>query len=361
MSQAKQPARRGAAAQNNTKNSTGTASRKKSPARRQKPAAQPQADKPRGIGGGSRGKVLVTGAAGALAQHVIADLKERDYKVVGVEFRGLQTDYPDTVDYVVDFNTRPFEDVFREHDFVGIVHLGRIRFTQSSRGRRYSANVTGTARLLRLALKYGVEQIIALSTFHVYGADARNPSLIDEEYPMRAANLMPEVVDAVELENLFNIHMYKHPELNIAILRPCNIAGPGISNEISRMLSQPVAPCLFGFSPLMQFIHVEDMSTAVMRVFEDKKPGVYNVAPDDYVAYQDALQLAGCRRLFLPSVPPWVAQRAVRALGRYAPPDYMIDFFKYAVVIDGSLFAKTFDFTPRHSLSDLFGHYRAAK
>lgn len=361
MSQRKSSAQQESTASDNPDPDKQTTPRKKSPARRRQPAAKPQSARPRGIGGKSRGTVLVTGAAGALAQHVIADLKEREYKVVGVEFRGLQTDYPDTVDYVVDFNTRPFEDVFREHQFIGIVHLGRIRFTQSSRGRRYSANVTGTARLLRLALKYGVERAIALSTFHVYGADARNPSLIDEEYPMRAANLMPEIVDAVELENLFNIHLYKHPELNIAVLRPCNIAGPGISNEISRMLSQPVAPCLFGFSPLMQFIHVEDMSAAVTRVFDDNKPGVYNVAPDDYVAYQDALQQAGCRRLFLPSVPPWVARRAVRTLGRYAPPDYMIDFFKYAVVLDGSLFARTLDFTPRHSLSDILGHYRAAK
>lgn len=335
--------------------------RRKTPARRSsKRAPRNKAKAPRGIGSEKRGKVLVTGAAGGLAQHVIAMLKE-SYDVVGVEFRGLQTDYPDTVDYVVDFNARPFEDVFREHGFTAVIHLGRIRFTQSTRNRRYSANVVGTARLLRLALKYGVEKVVAMSTFHVYGADARNPSLIDEEYPMRAANLMPELVDAVELENLFNIHLYKHPELNITILRPCNIAGPGINNQISQMLEQPVAPCLVGFSPLMQFIHVEDMAAAVVRSFERNHPGVYNVAPDDYVSYQDALQLAGCRRLFLPSVPPALARRAVRALGRYGPPDYMIDFFKYAVVIDGALFARTFDFEPQHSLSDLLGHYRARK
>lgn len=331
---------------------------------RKKPTRRAAADVPaagHGIGHAHRGKVMVTGAAGALAQHVIAELQAAHYEVVGVEFRGLQNDYPDTVDYVVDLNQRPFEDVFREHDFIGIVHLGRIRITQSTRGRRYSANVIGTSRLLGLAKKYGVTKVLALSTFHVYGADARNPSLIDEEYPMRAANLMPEIVDAVELENLFNIHLYKDPELNIVILRPCNIAGPGINNEISRMLGQRVAPCLVGFSPLMQFIHVDDMARATRMAFEQNHPGVYNVAPDDYVTYQDALQMAGCRRLFLPSVPPGVARRAVRALGRFAPPAYLIDFFKYSVIVDGSLFARSFDFQPSHSLSELFAHYRARK
>lgn len=346
-----------------TTNPPTASGRRKQPARRAQSPARKTGERPavQGIGHASRGKVMVTGAAGALAQHVIAELIEQGYEIVGIEFRGVQDDYPDTVDYVVDFNQRPFEDVFREHDFVGIVHLGRIRFTQSTRGRRYSANVVGTSRLLRLAKKYGVTKVLALSTHHVYGADARNPSLIDEEYPMRAANLLPQVVDAVELENLFNIHLYKNPELNIVVLRPCNIAGPGINNELSRMLSQQLAPCLVGFSPLMQFIHVADMSTAVVRAFEQNHPGVYNVAPDDYVTYQDALQRAGCRRLFLPSVPPVLARRAVRALGRLAPPAYLIDFFKYSVIIDGSLFARTFDFTPRCSLDELFAHYRAQK
>lgn len=334
---------------------------RKTPAKRSNQKPKPALSAPSSMESGSLGKILVTGAAGALAQHVIADLRERGYETVGVEFRGIADDYPDTVDYVVDFNQRPFEDVFREHDFVGIAHLGRVRFTQSTRGRRYSANVVGTARLLRLALKYGVDKVLALSTFHVYGADARNPSLIDEEYPMRAANLMPELVDAVELENLFNIHLYKHPELNIVILRPCVIAGPGIKNEMSRMLSQRITPCLAGFSPLMQFIHVQDMSDAVVAAFEQNHPGVYNVAPDDYVTYQDALQLAGCRRLFLPSVPPVLGRRSVRALGRLAPPPYMIDFFKYSVIVDGSLFERTFDYRPKHSLTDILGHYRSTK
>ena len=97
-----------------------SAPRRKTPARRQTDSAPTKTKQAAsGIGSGTRGKVLVTGAAGALAQHVIALLREH-YDVVGVEFRGVQAEYPDTVDYVVDFNTRPFEDVFREHDFMAI-------------------------------------------------------------------------------------------------------------------------------------------------------------------------------------------------------------------------------------------------
>lgn len=341
---------------------TNQSSRKKQPVRRRRGASAVRASaaKPAGIGRSTRGKIMVTGAAGALAQHVMAELKEH-YDIVGVEFRGLQATYPDTVDYALDFNKRTFEDVFRAHDFSGIIHLGRIRSSQLSRGQRYSANVTGTSGLVQLARKYGVEQVVALSTYHVYGADPTNPSLIDEGYPLKAAALSPQLADAVELENLLNIQLYRYPELNITVLRACNIAGPGVSNTVSQVLSQPLSPCLTGFSPLMQFIHVEDMADAIVRAFECNQRGIYNVAPDDYIAYQDALLKAGCRRVFLPSVPPALARGAVRFMGRFAPPDYLINFFKYPVIIDGSRFAEAFDYTPRFSIDDVLGHYRSAR
>lgn len=340
-----------------------TAAKRKMPARRRAPVrrrrrnpattASPRSER-------RRDKILVTGAAGALAQHVIAELSG-DYAVVGVDFRGTRATHPDTVDYEVDFNKRTFEDVFREHDFGAILHLGRIRSTQLDRGRRYSENVVGTDRMMRLAQKYGVGQVLVLSTYHVYGAHPSNPSLIDEDYPLMAVSQHGELVDAVELENLCNIYLYRNPELHVTVLRPCNIVGPGINNAIGKVLSQPVAPCLGGFSPLMQFLHVEDMAEAIIAAYKQNAPGVYNVAPDDWITFQDALEQAGCRRLPLPSIPPVIPKVLAGVLGRYAFPSYLVDFFKYPVVVDGGKFARTFGFAPRHDYGDIFAYYRSQK
>src|SRR3546814_12374295 len=54
----------------------------------------------------------------------------------------------------------------------------------------------------------------------------------------------------------------------------------------------------------MQFLHVDDMADALAAAFEQNKPGVYNVAPDDYVTYQVAVEQSGCRKLPVPSIPP---------------------------------------------------------
>ncbi len=308
-------------------------------------------------------KVLVTGAGGALGRRVIERLKV-DYDIVGVDFRWRKHVDPDVVHYEVDFDKRKFQDVFREHEFAGVIHLGRIGSAQLNRARRYNSNVIGTERLLQYSLQYGVRQVVMLSSHYVYGADANNPALLDESTPMKAANLTSELVDSVELENLCNIYLYKHPELTMTILRPCNIVGPGVQNNLSKILASRLAPCLTGFSPMMQFIHVDDLAEAIVLAFTKNQRGVFNIAPEDWIAYQDALELAGCRRLFLPSIPPMLPRVLAGVLSRAIGmpfPSYLVNYFKYPVIIDGSLFSRTFGFKPKRSLQEIFKYYRGEK
>lgn len=314
-------------------------------------------------GSGDGRKVMVTGAGGALGRRVIERLKSR-YDIVGVDFRWRKHVDPDVVHYEVDFEKRKFQDVFREHQLAGVIHLGRIGSAQLNRARRYNSNVIGTERLLQYAQQYGVNKVVILSSHYVYGADANNPALLDEGTPMKAANLTNELVDSVELENLCNIYLYKHPELNITILRPCNIVGPDVQNNISKILASRIGPCLVGFSPMMQFIHVDDLAEAVTLAYEKEHRGVYNVAPDDWIAYQDALELAACHKLFLPSIPP-ILPRAVagilNGLGGLPFPSYLVNYFKYPVIIDGALFERRFGFRPKRTLQDIFDYYRGEK
>jgi len=305
-------------------------------------------------------KVMVTGAAGALAKKVIDKLK-KDYKVIAVDFR-TKVDLGIPVEsYKIDFNKRIFEDIFREHEFDGIIHLGRIGAHEMNRHTRYNANVIGTRKLFDLAKKYNVKKTIVLSTYFVYGASPYNPSLLDEKTPLKASELTMDLVDSVELENLSNIYLYKYPELNITILRPCNVAGPGVRNTFSQLFSDRRAPVVWGFSPLMQFIHIDDMRDAIVTSFEQNKPGVYNVAPADYIAYQDAVKEAGCNAVQIPSIPPALTERISKFLNWRTFPPYLINYYKYPVIIDGRLFSKTFGFKPKKTLSDIFSYYRNLK
>ena len=307
-----------------------------------------------------RPKIMVTGAAGALAQAIIHKLKSK-YRIVAVDFR-RKVDLPaPIISYKVDFTKRIFEDIFRDHVFDGVIHLGRIQANEANRFSRYNANVIGTQKLMDLSKKYDVKQVMVLSTYFVYGAHPYNPSLLDEKTPLKAAELTMDLVDSVELENLSSIYLYKYPELNITILRPCNIAGPGVRNSFATLLAQKTAQVLWGFSPLMQFIHIDDMRDAICLAYEKNIPGIYNVAPDDYISFQKAVEECGCDKMQIPSVPPFLPERISRMMKWKSFPVHLINYFKFPVIIDGSLFEKTFGFKAEKSLSDIFKYYRSLK
>lgn len=305
-------------------------------------------------------EVLITGAGGALAQTVIAKLKEH-YQLVLVDFRRRVRVDEGMASYQVEYNKRGFEDIFRQHKIEAVIHLGRMGLYESTHRNRYNHNVLGTQRLLDLCLKYGVHQVIVLSTYFVYGASPYNPALLTEEAPLKASELTMDLVDSVELENLASIYLWKYPELNITILRPTNIAGPGVLNSMSLMLSSKLAPVLMGFSPMMQFIHVEDMADAIVLSFEQNKPGIYNVATDDWVSFREALVQCGCTPVPIPSVPERLPHRISKSLGWKGWPAYLLNYYKYPVILDSSLFKNTFGFKPRRSLDDIFSHYREKK
>jgi UDP-glucose 4-epimerase len=316
---------------------------------------------PRNPPAAARKTVLVTGAAGSLAKRVIGKLQGR-HQMVAVDFRRKVETDAGIPSYLVELHKRGFEDVFAAHRIDAVIHIGRFFPHEKTRDMRYNANVLGTKRLLDLSRKYGVTQTIIHSTYFVYGASAYNPALLDEDAPLKASEVTQDLVDSVELESLANIHLWRHPELNITILRPCNVLGPGVRNSMSILLSRPLAPVLVGFSPLMQFIHVDDMAEAIILAFEHNRPGIYNVAPDDYVPFQEAVEQCGCSKLPIPSIPPALPRLVSRALNwnAFFPP-YLINYFKYPVILDGRLFRETFGWKPRRNLNDIFSYYRKQK
>lgn len=305
-------------------------------------------------------EILITGAAGALAQQVIARLRSQ-FQIVAVDFREQVYLGEDTFSYRIDIVKRDFEDIFRKHKIEGVIHLGRLMTSEDNRMRRYNANVLGTQRLLDLCNKYGVGKVVILSTYHVYGANAYNPAPLNESAPLKAAGLTMDLVDSVELENLANIYLWKYPNLNIHILRPCNIVGPGVRNTMSTLLSSKYSPVLTGFSPMMQFIHIDDMADAIEVAFLKNKPGIYNVATDDWVSYQEALVACGCIRVPLPSIPPVVPKMLSTILGLRSFPPFLVNYFKYPVILDTQLFNRTFGFQPKKTLNDIFRYYAEQK
>lgn len=289
----------------------------------------------------------MTGIAGGLAQAVAAELHRRGFQVVGVDYRPVagQLDFPVQI-YRANYNKTRIEDVFRHHPPTHVLHLGRVGNLKEAMGKRFDLNVMGSRKVMDLCLKYGVQRLVVLSTFHIYGAHPHNHVPIFEDEPLRAGPAFPQIADAIQLDNQALMWVYRNPEVKTALLRPTNVVGPRIQNAISGFLRQRVVPSVLGFSPMTQLVHADDLTDALLRVAESDAAGVFNVAGKGAMPWTEALHRAGLRTLPIPSS---LAFAYLSLAGRVAPtiPPYLVNFFKYPCVISDAALRATFGFEPR--------------
>jgi UDP-glucose 4-epimerase len=287
--------------------------------------------------------VLVTGVAGSLAARVALALSD-DRDVVGLDTRPLRQEFGGTYVQVKRYNSRPTVEVFRKHRPTTLVHLGIRGFSPHSLTRRYTENVLGTKSLLDLAVKYGVKRVVVLSTYHVYGAHQHNPINIREDAPLRASQNFPELVDSVELDHLASTFLWQHRDIGTMVLRPVNIVGPSIRNRMSRLLRTRPTPKLFGYDPMVQFLHEDDARRAILTAVNCDAHGVFNVAGEGTVAWSHAVSLAGSYQLVLPRSFVGLLDRKRRKVF----PRHLRDFFRYPVVLDDRAFRRATGFAPVH-------------
>ena len=239
------------------------------------------------------------------------------------------------------------EDVFRKHEPSQVLHLGRVGNLKTRAKKRFDLNVMGSAKIMELSLKYAVERLIVLSTFHIYGAHQHNHIPIFEEEPLRAGQNFPQLADAVQSDNQAAMWTYRHRKIKITVLRPCNVVGPHIQNAISNYMRQPLVTYMLGYSPMWQFIHEQDMVDALLLALNKGTPGIFNVAGSGEIPLLDALKLTGAR-LF--PVPTFLARAVLKAGRSRTIPPYFLDFLRYPCVISDAKFKAEFGFTAKVGL-----------
>ena len=292
--------------------------------------------------------ILVTGAAGSLARIVTEMLAPQD-EIVGADVRPLPPGRPFEGEfYCVRYTQRRMAEVFRRHKPEVVVHLGRIRGTESlSTSYRYNQNVLGTRNLFDLALKHGARRVVVLSTFHVYGAHQHNHVGLTEDAPLRASQIFPQLADAVELDHTATSYLWRYRRVETLVLRPANIVGPSLNNMISRLLRAKAVPRLLGYDPMLQFLHERDCARAICLAVNSKRWGVYNVAGEGAVPWSKAIKLADAVPMPIPHFLAYPMVGSLAAL-RLIFPKHMMDYFRYPTVISDDLFREDFGYRPQY-------------
>ncbi|WP_010274835.1 UDP-glucose 4-epimerase GalE [Paenibacillus senegalensis] len=136
--------------------------------------------------------ILVTGGAGYIGSHTVAELLDAGEEVVVVDDlrQGHEAAVLGGSLYVGDIRDEAFlEQVFTEQKIEAVIHFAAYSLVGESMtnpGKYYDNNVHGTQCLLDVMNRHGVKKIVFSSTAAVYGEPVRIP--IEESDPTMPTN-----------------------------------------------------------------------------------------------------------------------------------------------------------------------------
>ena len=222
-----------------------------------------------------------------------------------------------------------------------ILHTFMVTNSAGISNRRvHEINVIGTMNLLAAAGAAGssVRHIVVKSSTLVYGSSARDPNTFEEDTPRSgpATHSIERVL--LEAESLVRDFSEDNPGTLVTVLRFANVLGPHLTTVISRSLSRPVCPSIFGFDPLLQFVEEDDVVRSLLHVTRGGIPGLYNVAGEGHLPWSEVAGICGTRLVPLSPYSPFKIHPLVRLFD--LPPE-LEDLLRYGRGVDTRRFAAT--------------------
>lgn len=138
-----------------------------------------------------------------------------------------------------------------------------------------------------------LRHVVLVSSAMVYGAWANNPVPLTEDAALRPDVEFAYARQLGAVEQLVDEWRLGASDRTAAVLRPViSMAADGTSG-LAGALAAGMGQRMGEDDPPAQFLHLDDLATAVVLAVESTLDGVYNVAPDGWVAGERVRSLAG--------------------------------------------------------------------
>jgi UDP-glucose 4-epimerase len=293
-------------------------------------------------------KILIPGISTPIARLFAARLAKRGDQVVGIDRRGWP-DAPSGVEvHAVDVRKRGAEEVFRKMRPDAVVHMATVSHFAEATEERYRINLGGTQAVFEHCRTYGVRHVVFVGRHTFYGAGPGSPLYHVEDEPPMALASFPELADLVAADLHASNALWRVPDMTTTVLRFCYTLGSTGHGTLAGFLRGPRVPTVAGFDPLFQFMHEDDVVTALELAIDKKPRGVFNVAGPPPVPLSIVVRESGRSRIPLPE------QLLAAMLGRFGLPRLArgaIEHLKYPVVVDSAAFRGATDF--HHRIDEL--------
>ena len=193
-------------------------------------------------------------------------------------------------------------------------------------------------RLLHLADAGHLRQVVLLSSAMVYGAWPDNPVPITEDQAVRPNPGSSFACDKAELERVVTEWCEHHPGVRLAVLRPTLVVSeePEAVEWMERSLWHTASARFGDVDPPRQFLLLDDLARAIDHVRRKELDGVYNVAPDGWLAVAPQIELTGRPATTSVRVPEALAEGVAETRWKLqltsTPPD-VLPFTMYPWVV----------------------------
>ncbi len=241
-------------------------------------------------------RIFITGISGYIASLFARTLlgsatADQVEKIIGIDIREPNFSHPKLAFIPHDVRD-PVTDIIRDRKINTIVHTAWVLAPDHDPGRMEDINVKGSLNILEAARGVGVDQVVYTSSTTAYGFYPDNQIPLTEESPLRGNPDFTYAKNKREMEAIFKTFARENPKICTTVLRPCYVAGPGLDNPLSTHLKKPFVPLIKKTAPF-QYVHEEDLVRVMILSLEEKLAGIFNVAPEGTMGFDEMVRLLG--------------------------------------------------------------------
>lgn len=188
-----------------------------------------------------------------------------------------------------------------------------------------------------------LRHVTVVSSAMAYGAWPDNPVPLTEDAPLRPNPGSQFAIDKAELERRIADRLAERPGVTVSVLRPALTvwSDPDAVQWMERSIWHAASALHGDRDPARQFLHLDDLASAIDHCRRLRLDGVFNVAPPGWVPASRQIELAGGSGSI--RIPEFAAEPVAAARWRFqltsTPPEVLPYAMESWVVSSGRLIA----------------------
>jgi UDP-glucose 4-epimerase len=307
--------------------------------------------------------VAITGVSGYIGTLLLKRLVQETEieRIIGIDVEEPSFQSPKFT-FIEHDVRRPFEDLFVTYKCDTAIHLAFIVAPIRDETKAHDININGSKNFLDASAKAKVAQIFYLGSHTEYGAHGNNPDFFTEDMSLNPNKDYPYPVDKAQVDTMFQEHANNNPGTCVTIGRTVAVTGPCGNACGLTVLFLPVMIKAAGKNPLWQFIHEDDMAELVFRLLKERKGGIYNLAAEGGLTYNEMIKKLGKPSITLP---PRLLYRSIQLTWKIRLQSRGqaggLFLLEYPIIVSNEKVKKETGYKLRHSAQEAFDIFLKTK